>query len=148
MRVQYAGFWLRFVATIIDSVVIGIVNGIITMIFTLSMNVEDQSSYIVGQVISTVISVILNWLYSAYMESSSTQATLGKMALGLKVTDLDGERISFGRASARFFCKYISGALLAIGYIMAGFTARKQALHDMIAATLVVKKASETSPVA
>ena len=71
------------------------------------------------------------------MESSSRQATVGKMALGLKVTDLEGRRISFARASGRHFAKYISGMILLIGYIMAGFTERKQALHDMIAGTLV-----------
>jgi len=78
------------------------------------------------------------WIYEAAMESSSKQATLGKMALGLKVTDEQGRRISFARATARYFSKFIS-AILFIGYIMAGFTARKQALHDMIAGTLVTR---------
>lgn len=71
------------------------------------------------------------------MLSSARQATLGKMALRLRVTDLDGNRISFGRASARHFAKYLSGLILAIGYIMAAFTERHQALHDMVAGTLV-----------
>jgi uncharacterized RDD family membrane protein YckC len=73
------------------------------------------------------------------MESSSKQATLGKMALALKVTDLQGRRISFARATGRHFAKIISGMILLIGYIMAGFTERKQALHDMIAGTLVIR---------
>ena len=73
------------------------------------------------------------------MESSSRQATLGKMALGLKVSDLKGNRISFARASGRHFAKIVSGMILLIGYIMAGFTNRKQALHDMIAETLVLR---------
>ena len=79
------------------------------------------------------------WIYEAAMESSSKQATLGKMALRLKVTDEHGSRISFARASARYFSKILSRMILMIGYIMAGFTARKQALHDMIAGTLVVR---------
>lgn len=79
------------------------------------------------------------WIYEAVMESSSKQATLGKMALGLKVTDEQGRRISFVRATGRYFSKIISGMILCIGYIMAGFTARKQALHDMIAGTLVTR---------
>jgi uncharacterized RDD family membrane protein YckC len=73
------------------------------------------------------------------MESSSRQATVGKMTLGLKVTDLAGRRISFARASGRYFAKYVSSMTLLIGYIMAGFTERKQALHDIIAGTLVIR---------
>jgi uncharacterized RDD family membrane protein YckC len=78
-----------------------------------------------------------SWLYEAAMESSSKQATLGKMVLGMRVTDLQGNRISFARATVRHFSKYISAMIIFIGYIMAGFTDRKQALHDMIAGTLV-----------
>jgi uncharacterized RDD family membrane protein YckC len=74
------------------------------------------------------------------MESSSKQATLGKLALGIVVTDLNGNRISFGRATGRYFGKIVSGMIFAIGYIMAGFTEKKQALHDMIASCLVVLK--------
>ena len=79
----------------------------------------------------------VNWLYEALMESSSHQATLGKMIFGLKVTDLEGNRISFARATGRHFAKYASAMILGIGFIMAGFTERKQALHDMLAGTLV-----------
>jgi uncharacterized RDD family membrane protein YckC len=60
------------------------------------------------------------------------------MLLGLKVTDLNGHRISVGRAAGRWFSKIISAMILAIGYIMVGFTEKKQGLHDMIAGTLVV----------
>ncbi len=67
------------------------------------------------------------------------QGTVGKKILGLRVTDLNGNRVSFGRASGRFFGKIVSGFTLMIGYIMAGFTEKKQALHDMIAGCLVVK---------
>jgi uncharacterized RDD family membrane protein YckC len=74
------------------------------------------------------------------MESSAWQGTLGKKALGLTVTDLEGRRISFGRATGRYFAKIISTLILCIGYMMAGFTERKQALHDMIAGTLVLRK--------
>jgi uncharacterized RDD family membrane protein YckC len=73
------------------------------------------------------------------MTSSSKQGTLGKMVFRLRVTDLNGARISFARATGRFFAKILSGMILNIGYIMAGFTERKQALHDMIAGTLVVR---------
>jgi uncharacterized RDD family membrane protein YckC len=88
-----------------------------------------------------ILLVVGQWLDYAWMESSAKQATLGKLALGLVVTDMEGRRISFGRASGRFFAKIITGFIpFAIGYIMAGFTEKKQALHDMIASCLVVKK--------
>jgi uncharacterized RDD family membrane protein YckC len=87
------------------------------------------------------ITVVVTWLYFASMESSERQGTLGKMALGLFVTDMHGKRISFARASGRFFAKFITGLIpFFIGYIMAGFTEKKQALHDMIAGCLVLKK--------
>jgi uncharacterized RDD family membrane protein YckC len=79
------------------------------------------------------------WLYDALMTASPQQGTVGKMAFGLKVTDSQGQRISFARATGRHFAKYISMILCFIGFIMAGFTARKQALHDMIADTVVIK---------
>jgi uncharacterized RDD family membrane protein YckC len=74
------------------------------------------------------------------MESSAWQATLGKKILGLKVTDLSGNRITFARASGRFFGKILSGMILGIGFLMAGFTARKQALHDILAGCLVLRQ--------
>ncbi len=80
------------------------------------------------------------WLYFALMESSPRQATLGKQALGIMVTDLAGQRISFARATGRFFAKILSGLILWIGYVMAAFTERKQALHDLLASCLVVAK--------
>ena len=81
------------------------------------------------------------WLYFAYLESGEKQGTWGKQMLGLYVTDLAGNRISFGRASGRFFAKIITGLIpLGIGYIMAGITERKQALHDMIASCLVLRR--------
>lgn len=87
------------------------------------------------------VSLLAQWLYYAYLESGEKQATWGKQMLGLYVTDLAGNRITFGRASGRFFAKIISGLIpLGIGYIMAGITERKQALHDMIASCLVLRR--------
>lgn len=89
----------------------------------------------------TGLSILLQWLYFAYLESGEKQATWGKQILGLYVTDLSGNRVSFGRASGRFFGKMITGMIpLGIGYIMAGFTERRQALHDMIASCLVLRR--------
>jgi uncharacterized RDD family membrane protein YckC len=87
-----------------------------------------------------VVSLCGPWLYEAFMLSSEWQATVGKRAMSIVVTGLDGGRISFARATARHFSKYISAFILFIGFIMVAFTAKKQALHDMIAETLVVTR--------
>jgi uncharacterized RDD family membrane protein YckC len=151
----YAGFWLRLVAYIIDSLIISVVAGAIILILffatgfaAIVRNSSDNPNTDVfqGTVLMAIILVAIGalfgvWLYYALMESSRHQATLGKMTLGLIVTDLRLQPISFGRASGRFFAKFITGLIpLWIGYIMAGFTAKKQALHDMIAGCLVLRK--------
>lgn len=150
--VVYAGFWLRFVALIIDFILVGIVLGIPCGILfgALGMSMSAgmagrNPGMMIGPALGTIfliemIAVLVQWLYFAMMESSSWQGTVGKKALGLMVTDMDGRRISFGRASGRYFGKIISGMILMIGYIMAGFTEKKQALHDMLAGCLVVRK--------
>ncbi len=148
----YAGFWLRFVAIIIDGILLYFVRMALFMPFGLGMGMkgmfrgrppQDFAEFmpIFGLLIRfLVISTIIQWLYFSLLESSSWQATLGKKALGLEVTDLEGRRIGFGRATGRYFAKYISAFILFIGYIMAGFTEKKQALHDMIAGTLVIRR--------
>jgi uncharacterized RDD family membrane protein YckC len=154
----YAGFWLRFVAAAIDGllfifvmVVIGaIVVGFIGIgpyrdEFEEMARNQPNPAFPVVVVLTAVTlmlsGIVINWLYHAGMESAECQATLGKMALALVVTDTDGQRISFARASGRYFAKIITGAVpLWIGWIMAGFTEKKQALHDMIASCLVLRK--------
>ena len=89
--------------------------------------------------ISLITILCASWLYFALMESSAKGATLGKLALGLRVTDLNGNRISFARATGRYFGKIVSGMILMIGYLMAGFTQQKQALHDIMAGCLVIR---------
>ena len=110
-----------------------------------SIQSDDPAALLIGAMIGTIvlfsiISTVAQWLYFALMEASSNQGTLGKMAMGIKVTDTMGYPITFGRATGRYFGKILSGAILMIGYIMAAFTERKQALHDMMAGTLVVDK--------
>jgi uncharacterized RDD family membrane protein YckC len=83
---------------------------------------------------------LLSWLYAATMESSPWQATLGKKALGLMVTDIQGQRISFGRATGRHFGKILSGVILGIGFLAIAFTSKKQGWHDDLADTLVLRK--------
>ena len=87
-----------------------------------------------------IAGTVIWWLYYAIMESSERQATLGKMAVQIKVVDRRGGRISFARATGRHFAKLLSGLILFFGYLMAGFTSRKQALHDMVASCLVVNR--------
>jgi uncharacterized RDD family membrane protein YckC len=141
---RYGGFWVRLVAFIIDWLVVGIVVFPVSAIMLLMIGVAGSvvsmpgiGVRLVRAIVSLVFSMAANWIYEAFMESSAKQATLGKMALGLKVTDLAGRRISFARATGRHFAKILSSIILLIGYIMAGFTERKQALHDLIAGTLV-----------
>ncbi|TGC06664.1 hypothetical protein CUN85_12740 [Methanolobus halotolerans] len=86
----------------------------------------------------TVLYVLIRWLYFAIMESSSYQATFGKQLIGMKVTDLAGNRISFWKATLRHFAKILSSVVFYLGYLMIGFTEKKQGLHDMIAGCLVV----------
>ncbi|MDB5337072.1 MAG: domain containing protein, partial [Planctomycetaceae bacterium] len=88
---------------------------------------------------SMVVIIVIQWLYFALQESSDAGATLGKRALGLRVTTLSGEKISFGQASGRFFGKILSFLSIGIGYFIQPFTERRQTLHDMMTSTVVVK---------
>ncbi len=123
---NYAGFWKRFAAYLIDAVILWTVNSFLYLV--------------VRSTAVTSLAIIIGYLYFAGFESSERQATLGKRALGIYVTDLDGNRISFGRASLRYIGKIVSTLTIFVGYIMVAFTARKQALHDMIANTLVLSR--------
>ena len=142
---QYAGFWRRLAAGLIDVLLVGVawfaVAFIFGFIYGLVVGEEpDDPALNVLTLMAWAATAILVWPYYALMESSSTQATLGKMALGIRVTDAQGRRVSFGRATGRYFSKIISGIILYIGYIMIAFTAKKQGLHDIIADCLVVVK--------
>jgi uncharacterized RDD family membrane protein YckC/DNA-directed RNA polymerase subunit M/transcription elongation factor TFIIS len=141
---EYASFWKRFVAVFVDgfllnilSFVLGIVLGVVV---AAAMANDRESAETTANVLAFILGVIVGWLYEALFVSSEWQATPGKMAMGIMVTDLDGNRISFGRATGRYFAKILSGLPMAIGYIMAAFTEKKQALHDVLAGTLVVRK--------
>ena len=160
-NVAYAGFWRRFAAYIIDGFIIAFIQQIMILPFLAIFGLSFISSAgfdiealensdpaalgslvaIIGAYLSMVIMlVVLQWLYYSLMESSKYQGTLGKIALNIKVTNYYGERITFIRATGRYFGKILSGLILMIGYIMAGITEKKQALHDIMAETLVVKK--------
>jgi len=146
--VAYAGFWLRVVAYIIDAIILGMA-GVVAFFPLFRANIHAFTTQNPWEVYTSMsrplfairlLALMLGWIYYASMESSSWQATLGKKILGLRVTDLAGNRISFSRASGRFFGKILSGMILGIGFLMAGFTARKQALHDILAGCLVLRQ--------
>lgn len=124
----YAGFWKRVVALIIDSIILALLAAPLALLV-------GWHYFILG---SWVISLTLNWLYFALFESGGWMATPGKRLLGIKVTNLTGQRITFGRATGRYFAKVLSAIIMCIGYFMAAFTKKKQALHDIIADTLVI----------
>jgi len=140
MQSPYAGFWKRVVAAIIDGIVLFAVGLALGLVFVLIVGSLGESNPAIGfvELLRIVLSIAIGWLYSALQESSPHQATLGKRAMSIKVTDMNGQRLSFGRATGRHFAKILSGIILGIGYIMAGFTKKKQALHDIIAECLVV----------
>lgn len=136
---EYAGFWRRFAAAFLDGIIINIGGFIVG--FMIGFAWAAATGTVEGfEILDRLVGIVIVWLYYALMESSSKQATLGKMVLGIVVTDVNGDRVSFGRATGRHFAKFVSLLTLFIGFIMAGFTEKKQALHDMIAGCLVVQK--------
>ena len=155
---EYAGFWIRFGANIIDGIIIGIPSGILMTIVNLiwygSMSSVQEDmldpnyepgggeilAFMGGTFITLFLAILISFLYYTLLHSSKWQGTVGKKLLNIKVVDLNGNRIGFGKAAGRYFATILSGVILYIGYIMAGFTEKKQALHDMIAGTLVIKK--------
>jgi len=162
---EYGGFWIRVVAYIIDCIVVGIVFSVALFVL-ISIGVIDFSpimelaedpvfqaggepdpaqAFAAGQSvfqilgITSLVYLVIYWLYEAVLVSSPMQATPGKMAVGLRITDLQGQPIGFGRATGRFVGKLVSRIIAYIGFIMAAFSERKQSLHDMMAGTLVVR---------
>ena len=126
----YAGFWRRFAAVAVDSVILVIPN----LVATYALPPDS--------VFTTVAIVLIACAYYAGFHASQAQATPGKRAFGIKVTDLEGGRIGPGRAVLRYFATWLSTITLFIGFAMAGFTKRRQALHDLLARTLVVNRAA------
>ena len=153
---RYAGFWIRFLARIIDGIILGVVGTIVRIpfmlmmgggIFSLGENPSDTQvltalpAILSGFALMILISVAINVFYEAYFLSTKG-ATPGKMALGLKVIRADGGPITAGLAVGRYFASILSGLTLCIGYIIAGFDAQKRSLHDHICGTRVIRVSS------
>jgi uncharacterized RDD family membrane protein YckC len=146
----YAGFWLRALAYTVDTIIMLIPCWVLTQIYVIIVPelLRATRMEIVVKICLLILIVCIagmNWLYFTILESSKKKATYGKEMFGLIVTDMHGQRISFKAANKRFFGKILSGFIFNIGFMMAGFTAQKQALHDFLAHTLVLKHKSEIS---
>jgi len=131
IQLQYAGFWIRVASYLIDAIILGVVNIVLSFIFTGGYNPFTPNGAL------TLISFVVNACYFCGLEASERQATLGKMIVGVKVGDLHGNRISVGQAIGRYFAKILSAFILCIGFMMVGWDAKKQGLHDKLAGTYV-----------
>lgn len=128
-QMRYAGFWIRVGAYLIDGILIAVVNIILAFII--------GGGLTSGGLLLNAISAAIGIAYFCGLESSDKQGTLGKQAVGIKVGNTNGERISFANALGRYFAKIISALLLCIGFMMVGWDDRKQGIHDKLADTYV-----------
>ena len=125
----YAGFWIRAAALAIDACMLLVLFGLVAVVLGDPENL-----------VFSLVAAVVQWIYFAGFESSERQATPGKSALDLQVTDADGFRLSFGRATGRYFAKILSFMPVCLGFVIAAFTPRKQALHDLLAQTTVQRR--------
>ena len=142
---KYAGFWIRFLAALIDGFIMNIAAVALAFVIGIAMGTAmafSEQGFKDGNFLLyfSLSAMVTQFLYFSLLESSSWRATVGKRLLGIIVTDEHGKRISFLRACSRYLAKFISALILCIGYLMVAFTAKKQGLHDKMAATLVLKK--------
>ena len=144
--VEYAGLWKRLLAFAVDLGVTSLIFFALAVILPILLGPRlgvPRGSVILAS--GVAIWLVVTWLYWAIMESSSRQSTVGKDLLGIAVTDGKGNRISFGKATLRYFGKIASVLPALAGFLMIGFTARRQGLHDLIAGSLVVMKHQENA---
>jgi uncharacterized RDD family membrane protein YckC len=150
---RYAGFWPRLGGWLIDQIIIAIPFNIVSdLLVSYNQPTVTTTTDAGGSVhihwhgdwltlgLLLLASTITTWLYTSILQSSSRQATVGQGALGLIITDVDGNRISFARASGRYLATFLTSLTFGIGYLMVIWTKRKQTLQDMIAHTVVVPK--------
>lgn len=140
-RTSFAGFGIRFVAFAIDAVLVGAAWWLLSILLGFAyVSVTGSAAFVSW--FGTIAFVLFCWVYFAGFESSRRGATLGKRAVGIRVTDLSGKRISFARASARYYAKFLSAALFCVGFCMIIWNRHRRGLHDMLARTLVLKGAA------
>jgi uncharacterized RDD family membrane protein YckC len=140
ITVAYAGFWLRFAAYLLDLLLLSAVQGVVAVgVFMMAHDLQTLANL-------SPVAAAISWAYFALFESSPMRGTIGKYTLGLYVADKHGDPITFWRASARYWLKILSSLTLMVGWLMAAFTPRKQALHDILAGTLVLRHAEVLVP--
>ncbi len=140
ITVAYAGFWLRFAAYVLDLLLLSAVQGVLAVgVFMMARDLQTLANL-------WPVSAAIAWAYFALFESSPMRGTIGKYTLGLYVADKHGDPITFWRASARYWLKILSSLTLMVGWLMAAFTPRKQALHDILAGALVLRHAEVLVP--
>jgi len=162
--IAYAGFWRRLAAYLIDVTVLSTVQatlgfGVLTLEPQAFSSIDAVGAHAVSRALAWDIVALaenvatlwlvwaaLTWAYYSILESSPLRASVGKAALGLFVGDLYGDPITFARASARYWLKTLSSLVLLTGWLMAAFTPRKQALHDLLSGTLVLRKVAFVTP--
>lgn len=159
---DYAGFWKRVAAYILDAIILYLPSMLIEKAFggdaasaAMKQAVANaagdmtaihaaQMQYYATMWPALLLGAVIAWIYFSLCESSAWQATVGKLALGIRVTDMQGQRISLARALGRYPAKILSAVILCIGFLMVAWTRRKQGLHDFIVGTLVLNgRASE-----
>jgi len=136
----YGCFWLRLGAYAVDCVVLLIPTLLVSFLYRQATPASTDAAQIVVDLVDICMNFVVWWVYTAVSLSSAWQATVGKKVCGLKVVGYDGSRISFGRATGRYFAGFLSVLLVFIGFIMIAWTRRRQGLHDMIAETYVVRE--------
>jgi uncharacterized RDD family membrane protein YckC len=137
-QMDYAGFWIRFVAKFVDGVIVG-VPGYALQFGAAAFLEDDPNMAMIAMLVGWLISFILQLTYSVWL-TGKYGATVGKMACGLRVVTPSGQKISYGVACGRFFAEILSGMIIYIGYIMAAFDEEKRSLHDRICNTRVIRR--------
>lgn len=139
-QVEYAHIGRRFIASLIDGIMLTVIMSGIGAAIGFIIIPKTKAMLEMLTMLMNLIQFALGLFYFSYMESSKNSATFGKMLMGIKVTDMDGNRISLGRGVKRYLAKIPSALILLIGFIMAAFTDKRQALHDKLAGCLVIRK--------
>lgn len=146
--VRYGGFWRRFVALLLDTLVLYFPAATIRVLLGLpavnlfnTINVDSSAT-----MLASSLELFIDWFYAVLFVTSPARATLGMMVMDLQLTGLAGERVSFARATGRYFAQFLTIATVGIGYVIQPFTSRRQTLHDMLSSTVVVRPAPAPAP--
>jgi len=136
----YATTWKRFVAVFVDGIILKVLSAAVFMaVLAVSSPADSPVIESFFELLDPGLSLLMYLAYYTVLESSEAQATLGKRLVGIRVTDLEGRRLSFGRAFGRACARFLSYLSFGIGLLIQPFTERKQALHDLLAGTIVVR---------